>query len=298
MSRQLDSPLDPEWMDPPLQSLSPFERFAVRLVGRMNRGRWQGFWFWFQRQVAPRWISWLYRHRLEVHGLEHVAATSRERPLLIAVNHRTLFDLFIVMAVLFRGLPGWREILFPVRGRFFYQSIAGLLVNFVAAWWAMYPPFFHTVRKRRFDQYALHLLVVKCREGPGRLIGYHPEGTRNRSPDPYRLLPGQPGIGRLMLEARPLVVPVFMAGLSNSATTELRGAAWRRGEPVRIWFGPALDYSALLDQPPIAETYRRAAEAVMGAIRQLAEADRARCREGERSPSAPARSADGLPGAY
>jgi 1-acyl-sn-glycerol-3-phosphate acyltransferase len=259
--------------DPPLEALRWSERTAVRLVRRMNQGGWQRFWFVFQRQVSARWIAGLAGPLTEVHGLDHVARTSRDRPLLLVANHRTFFDLFVVMSLLFRRQPGWRAINFPIRGRYFYQSVGGVLLNGLAAWWSMYPPFFHEPRKRRFDQWALAELVSLCREGRGQLVGFHPEGTRNKNPDPYSFLPAQPGIGRLIAEARPQVIPVFLAGLSNNFATLVRRRIFG-GEPIRVWFGPAFDYTAFLECPAGAAMYRELAEAVMGEIRKLGEEDR------------------------
>jgi 1-acyl-sn-glycerol-3-phosphate acyltransferase len=258
---------------PPLGLLTPFERFAVRLVGRMNRGGWQRVWFLGQREIGARWIALILGDLLEIHGLEHVAATSRDRPVIVIANHRSFFDLYVVMSTLFRRLSGWRAICFPVRGRYYYQTIGGLALNSVAAWWSMYPPFFHTPRHRRFDQWSLNQLVELSREGPGRLIGFHPEGTRNQGTDPYSLLPPQPGIGRLMHEARPQVVPVFIAGLSNSLP-EMLGRRFRGGERVRLRFGPALEYATLLDRPPVTATYRELAQLAMAGIARLGEEDR------------------------
>lgn len=255
--------------EPPLERLTPFERAAVRLARRMQRGSWSRFWVACQRQIGARWITGLAGPLLEVHGLEHVAATSRERPLLLAANHRSFFDLYVAMAVLYRRLPGWRAACFPVRGRYFYQRPGGVLVNALVANWAMYPPFFREPGKRRFDQWALDELGELCREGPGRLIGYHPEGTRNRDPDPYSFLPPQPGIGRLMLQATPAVIPVFIGGLPNSLGEILRRRR-QRGEPIRVWFGPALDYSTA---PPA--TAASLAGLVMGAIAAQARSDQA-----------------------
>jgi 1-acyl-sn-glycerol-3-phosphate acyltransferase len=260
---------------PPLEGLVPFERFAVRLVRRMNRGGWQRLWFWCQREIGARWIEAALGDLLEVHGLEHVAATSRERPVVLVANHRSFFDLYVVMSTLFRRLPGWRAICFPVRGRYYYQTIGGLCINAMAAWWSMYPPLFHSGGHRRFDQWALSHLADLCREGPGRLIGFHPEGTRNQGTDPYALLPPQPGIGRLMHEAHPQVVPVFIAGLSNSLPDMLR-RRFRGGERVRLHFGPALQYQQLLEEAPGAATYRRLAELTMEAIARQAAVDRGR----------------------
>lgn len=260
---------------PPLEVLEPFERFAVRLVARMNQGNWQRTWFWCQREIGARWIELALGPLLEVHGLEHVEATSRGRPLLLVANHRSFFDLYVVMTTLFRRTPGWRAICFPVRGRYYYQTVGGLAVNAVAAWWSMYPPFFHQPGRRRFDQWALAHLIDLCRVGPGRLIGYHPEGTRNKGDDPYALLPPQPGVGRLMHEARPQVVPVFVNGLTNNIA-EVISRRWRGGERVRLWFGPALQYEEFLSLPAANPSYRRIAEFVMVKIAELASRDRER----------------------
>ncbi|MFN8654544.1 MAG: lysophospholipid acyltransferase family protein [Gemmatimonadales bacterium] len=259
---------------PPLDALTPFERFAVRLVGRMQRGAWQRFWFWGERQIGARWIEAALGPLLEVHGLDHVSATTRDRPVILIANHRSFFDLYVAMSTLFRRLPGWRSTCFPVRGRYYYQTVGGLLLNGIAAWWSMYPPFFHEPRCRRFDQWALTHLGDLAREGPGRLIGFHPEGTRNKGTDPYSFLPTQPGIGRLMHEARPQVVPAFIAGLGNNLP-EIVSRRWRGGERVRLWFGPPVDYAHLVDLPPDRSTHRVLADLAMSKVADLAVLDRA-----------------------
>ncbi len=265
-----------ESADPAFASLTRFERLAVRLVRRMNRGRWQRVWFVGQREIGARWIAALAAPNIEVHGQDHVAATTRERPLVLAVNHRTFFDLYVIMSVLFRRLPGWRSTCFPVRGRYFYQRPGGLLLNAVMAWWSMYPPFFHEPRRRRFDQWAFGELAALCREGRGRLVGFHPEGTRNRNPDPYSYLPALPGIGRLIHTVRPQVIPAFIAGLSGSFGQMLVRRV-RGGEPIRVWFGPPIDYAEFLERPAAGRTYRAIAARVMDGIVGLGDQDR-RCR--------------------
>ncbi len=260
---------------PPLEPLAPFERWAVRLARRMNHGAWPRLWCWCQREIGARWIALLAEPLFEVHGLEHVIATSRDRPLLVAANHRTFFDLYVVATVLFRNTPGWRAINFPVRGRYFYQRPAGVAVNLLVAQWAMYPPFFHTPAKRRFDQWALDELVALCREGPGRLVGFHPEGTRNQGPDPYQLLPAQAGIGRLLYEAQPEVIPVFIGGLTHNLGEILRRRR-QGGERIRLHFGAPLEYREFLSQPAAGRTYRALAGAVMDRIAALGQEDRGR----------------------
>jgi 1-acyl-sn-glycerol-3-phosphate acyltransferase len=72
------------------------------------------------------------------------------------------------------------------------------------------------------------------------MVGFHPEGTRNKTDDPYTLLPAQPGAGELALKARPAVVPAFILGLSNSPCAELK-ANFRRKRPVIAVFGEPIE---------------------------------------------------------
>ncbi len=257
---------------PPLALLSPFERLAFRLVRRMNQGAWQRCWFAGERTLGARWIEWVVGPLLQVHGLEHVAATSRDRPLLLVANHRSFFDLYLVMSTLFRRLPGWRSTCFPVRGRYYYQTLGGVTLNAMAAWWSMYPPFFHDPARREFDHWALEELADLCRDGPGRLVGFHPEGRRNTDPDPRALLPAQPGVGRLIHASHPQVVPAFISGLSNSIGEILRRRR-RGGPPIRVRFGPAIDYREWLAQPGSNRVYHAIAEHTMGRIGVLGSTD-------------------------
>jgi len=263
-----------------LASLTPFERRAFLFAHRMNYGRWKRVWTWVQRTVGARWIEVAGLRLLRVHGLEHVERTPSERPLLLVGNHRSFFDMYAVSSVIYRRAPRRRvgALYFPVRGRFFYQSPLGMLVNFLAGWWAMYPPFFRRGGTRDFDAYALRLLTALCRgaAGPGTIVGFHPEGTRNKGPDPYSFLPAQPGVGKLIKDAGPglEVVPVFVAGLTN----DLGGMVARNWRPdaerVRIRFGPSIDCSAFYEMPDRGSTYRALAELVMEKVKELGERDR------------------------
>jgi 1-acyl-sn-glycerol-3-phosphate acyltransferase len=259
-------------------TLTSFERFAFRFTRRMNRGRWKRFWSFCQRTLGAGWIHLATYRLLRVYGLENLEKVSHERPLLLVANHRSFFDMYVVSSVLFRRTR-WRKMLFfPVRGRFFYDSVGGLFVNFVMGWWSMFPPFFATgekpqVEKRAFDKFSMRVLVEMCRSGAGSVVGFHPEGTRNKGADPYSYLRPQPGVGKLIKEANPQVVPVFIAGLGNNLWRQVLGN-WRGGEPVRIHFGPPLELSHLVSRGDSVRVYKEIADAVMSKIAELGEADR------------------------
>lgn len=274
------TPLLPARRPDPLPSelavLGRAERIAFRLVRTMNRGRWKQFWTFVQRHVGSLWIYLATYNLLKVHGLENFAAADPSRPVILAANHRSFFDMYTVSSILFRR-TGWPLVLyFPVRAKFFYDNPAGWLVNLVMGWWAMYPPFFREAReaeKREFDKFSLRELVHLASVGEGHVIGFHPEGKRNLSRDPYSFLPAQPGVGRVIYEARPQVVPVFIAGLRNELGRQILGN-WIGGDKVRIWFGKPLDLSLFYRERNALRTHKAIADELMTRIRELGEKDR------------------------
>src|SRR6185295_19955989 len=88
--------------------LTTFERLAFRLTRQMNRGAWKRFWTFCQRTLGAGWIHLSTYNLMQVYGLEHIAAASRERPILIVANHRSFFDMYTVSTVLFRNTT-WRK---------------------------------------------------------------------------------------------------------------------------------------------------------------------------------------------
>ena len=261
-----------------LAVLSRFERFAFRVTHRMNQGRLKRFWTWCQSVFGAGWIHLSTYNLMRVYGLENIEAVDHGRPILLVANHRSFFDLYTVSTVLFRQTKWRKQLFFPVRGRFYYQSLAGMSVNLVMGWWSMYPPFFASGKrpiheKREFDKYSMRRLVQLCREGAGNVIGFHPEGTRNKSNDPYSYLRPQPGVGKLIKDSNPQVVPVFIVGLGNSLPKQVLGN-WLGGEKIRIHFGQQLDLSEFIAKKDHMRTYKEIAEFVMKKIVDLAENDR------------------------
>jgi 1-acyl-sn-glycerol-3-phosphate acyltransferase len=260
-----------------LAVLSSFERFAFRVTHRMNLGRWKRFWTWCQSIFGAGWIQLSTYNLIRVYGFENIEAVDHDRPILLVANHRSFFDYYTVSTVLFRRTRWRKQLFFPVRGRFFYQSLAGMFVNLVMGWWSMYPPFFVTggdpiAEKRPFDKYSMRRLAQLCREGAGNVIGFHPEGTRNKGADPYSFLRPQPGVGKLIKDANPQVVPVFIAGLGNRLAKQVLGN-WFGGDKIRIHFGKQLDLSEFMLKKDRVRTYKEIADFVMSKIAELGEED-------------------------
>ncbi len=262
--------------DEELAVLSPVEKIGFRLTHRMNQGAVKRFWTFCQRHIGSLWIYLATYNLMNVFGLENVENTDAEKPLLLVANHRSFFDMYTVSSVLFRRTRRPITLFFPVRAKFFYTSPIGWLINLVMGWWAMYPPFFREekeVEKREFDKYSLRRLIQICSTGKSHVIGFHPEGMRNLNPDPYEFLPAQPGVGKIIMSARPQILPVFIAGLGNDLPKQILGN-WRGGEKVRIHFGAPIDLSEFYKKRDSLRVHKEIGDLLMKKIAELGEEDK------------------------
>lgn len=268
--------LNPEPTAEEVAVLGQVERVGFRLVRRMNRGKWKQFWTFCQRHVGSLWIFIATYNLMNVRGLENVEQTDADRPLILVANHRSFFDMYTVSSVLFRRTARPITLFFPVRAKFFYDNPLGWFVNLVMGWWAMYPPFFreqNEADKRQFDKFSVRELIHICTYGRGHVIGFHPEGKRNMDVNPYSFLPAQPGIGKVIYEARPQVVPVFITGLRNELAKQVIGN-WTGGEKVRIWFGEPIELDEFYAKRDSVRTHKEISDFLMTKIGELGEKDR------------------------
>lgn len=211
----------------------------------------------------------------------------------VCLNHRSYFDAYITMWSIYEQGVRWvNRMFFPTRSNFFYESPLGAAVNLVVGGGTLYPPIFRDSAKADLNRDALRRVVGFLGQ-PGTLVGLHPEGTRNKGADPYELLPAQPGIGQIVLQARPLVVPAFINGLSNSYVEDITSTYRRdirRDNPVIIVFGEALDYADLAAQKPRAALYKMMSDRIRGEIIELGNREkllREQCARGEVSDDDP-----------
>lgn len=210
--------------------------------------------------------------RLHIHGIEHLQGYDEKSSLLLVSNHRSFFDFFIVMGVTFWHTRLSRRIFFPVRGTFFYDSPVGPIVNGVMSAWRMFPPVMRETSKRAFNHYSVGRCIEELKV-PGTLLGVHPEGTRNKGEDPYALLRGQPGVGKIALgDHGAPVIPLFVLGTGNSLGREFIHN-WTAPDDHRIdvHIGPPIDFSDLRARARLVRAQKAAADRCMDAINALAE---------------------------
>jgi 1-acyl-sn-glycerol-3-phosphate acyltransferase len=254
--------------------LSPIEKRQIRFVrstfepGPVDRTIRAA-----QRYIGANWIESAIKNLRRVYGEERLPAFDRAKSYLCVANHRSFFDLYVVTAYLVkRGMP--HRLVFPVRSTFFYDRRLGLAVNGVMSFFAMYPPIFRERSRAALNLASLDEVVRLARKG-GAFVGLHPEGTRNKTSDPYALLPAQGGVGRIIQASRATVLPVFIHGLGNDIVRQVASNYTRRGAPVIVVFGAPIDYGNLLDEAPSPRLHKRISERTLEAIQALGQEEKA-----------------------
>lgn len=259
--------------------LSRVERLALRFAELSNgdpRGKWlQNQWL---RGVSYVWVRAALANRMLVEGLEDLMALRPETGVLLVSNHRSFFDQYAMLLACYMGPVHWaKRLFFPVRSNFFYDQPLGILVNAAVAGGAMYPPIYRQAERRALNDEALDKMVALLQE-PGNVLGMHPEGTRGKGPDPYQFLPAQPGVGKVALLGKPVVIPAFIHGLGNNIAQDIRwnfGKDARRTHAVITVFGPPVDYADLCAEKPRPTLYKKCADRFMTAVGALRDRERA-----------------------
>jgi 1-acyl-sn-glycerol-3-phosphate acyltransferase len=252
------------------ERLSKLERFHVRFVRRSLEPGWLASCVkWCQRYLGATWITLATRRLLHVHGEDRLPLLDPAQSFLMVANHRTFFDLYAITAHLVRS--GLRHrILFPVRSAFFYDHPLGFLINGLMSFFAMYPPIFRERKKLALNLCSLDELAAQLRRG-GVLAGIHPEGTRNKGPNPYALLPAQRGTGRVVQAARVPVIPVFVNGLVGDLKAQILNNLAPRKHPIVIVFGAPVPLEDLIQQPESPKVHQAIADRTLAAVTALGE---------------------------
>lgn len=261
-----------------MSDLSPMERAALG-VGRLvnESALTKRVQHEYQKWVSRSWMLPTVRGLTVTEGFARSVALRPERGVLLAVNHRTFFDCYLISNLLIHDAPWFRELFFPVRSEFFYTNPAGVAVNLMMGGGCMYPPIFRDVKRRQQNSVGMQKLVSFL-ERPGVVVGMHPEGKRNKSDDPYTPLPAKPGVGQLIVRARPTVLPVFVHGLQQDLVQQIKMGRAKDGRsraPIVAVFGEPMDHlaDAYADLDP-APRYKRIADDVNAAITRLGARER------------------------
>lgn len=262
-----------------MSKLTPTERLALSVGHIINRPRlFKRIQIAFIRQIHWRIVHYAIGHRVYLDQVHHATFNKPDRGVILAANHRSFFDLHAIMtAFMNKEICSWLQgIYFPVRSDFFYTRLLGIVVNILSCGGAMYPPIFRNPKKRGHTENSIETIIDILKQ-PGVVMGINPEGTRNKSDDPYTLLPFKPGIGRFMHTASPMVIPIFSNGLTNRFSDLFRHSKHpnsRQNHPIIVVFGKPIDYSEYLTETPRVTLYKKIANHVRDEITVCGERER------------------------
>ncbi|HKZ16026.1 MAG TPA: lysophospholipid acyltransferase family protein, partial [Geobacteraceae bacterium] len=206
----------------------------------MKKNFLRRLWVTFSANVIGLYASTI--NRFLVKGDENIPC---EGGVLLACNHISAYDtVFIPWAVVKRH--PLQMIWAPAKEELFRKRFQGWLYSS----WGAFPV------KRGRDVRAGKVISDLLRDQKVMLF---PEGTRNRD---GVLGKGNRGVGKLIFDSRPTVIPTALVGLNR---WKFPGA----GQQAAVVFGNPLDLSDLFDREDCKETHVLIVERVMGEIASL-----------------------------
>lgn len=186
--------------------------------------------------------------RLRVQGLEHVP---RQGGVVLASNHLSMFDTLIIPYSINRG-HGPQIVWAPAKEELFRLSI----VSFFLDSWGVFP-----IRRGKNDLRGIRRMLSHMRNGKMMLF---PEGTRSRD---GRLHEGNRMLGKIIYQARPVVIPTLLAGTDRVWGARRWWPSWRT--PVSVRYGKPLDLQPYYRRPDNKENAEAIVKEIMGAIAAL-----------------------------
>lgn len=179
--------------------------------------------YWPTRLVLRTLILLYFRVRRL--GVEHVPSPGSTRGVILAANHRSFLDPFLM------GCAIGRPIYFVAKQELFTNPIVGWFLNCLGAF---------PVRRGGADEDSVYTALALLERG--RPVVIFPEGTRITAGSLGR---PKRGVGRLALQSGAAVVPVAITGSEHARD------GWKiKPVKVHLRFGPPLTYPRVDDPSP------------------------------------------------
>ncbi len=178
-------------------------------------------------------------NRFDISGVDNIPQSGG---VLLLANHISGYDTVFIPAAVQRACP-WQMVWAPAKEELFRNPVLGAIFKS----WGAFP-----VKRGRDVRAGKQLGQLLATEK----VMLFPEGTRHKD---GRLGPGNRGVGKLIYDHRPVVVPTSLKGINH----------WkflRFGQQGSIHFGTPIDFSDLYERQDNKETHILIVERVMAAI--------------------------------
>jgi 1-acyl-sn-glycerol-3-phosphate acyltransferase len=204
-------------------------------------------WVTFSAHVIGFYASSL--NRFTVHGADNIPPHGG---VLLASNHISAYETVFLPWAVIRRYP-LQMLWAPAKEELFHKPLSRWLYSS----WGAFPV--KRGRDVRAGKVINELLV-------DQKVMLFPEGTRHLDGS---LGKGNRGVGKIIYDVRPTVVPTALVGLNR----------WKFpgfGQEAKVIFGPPLDFTDLLAQEDCKETHQQIVDRVMAAIAGLLQQEGAR----------------------
>lgn len=208
----------------------------------------QRCWVTFSIYVVGIYASLL--NRFVVKGSNNIPHNG---PVLIASNHISAYDTIFLPWAVIRHNP-LQMLWAPAKEELFAKTFQRLIYTS----WGAFPV------KRKRDVRAGRTLNDLLLDQKVMLF---PEGTRHKD---GQLGPGNRGVGKIIYDTRPTVIPTALTGLNHWTFPGFR-------QDAAVFFGSAIDFSDLFQREDNKETHLLIVDRVMQAIAVLLTEEGANC---------------------
>lgn len=205
----------------------------------------QRCWVTFSVYVVGFYASFL--NRFLINGSSNIPASG---PVLIASNHISAYDTIFLPWAVIRHNP-LQMLWAPAKEELFSKTFLRLIYSS----WGAFPV------KRKRDLKAGRVLNDLLLDQKVMLF---PEGTRHKD---GQLGPGNRGVGKIIYDTRPTVIPTALTGLNSWKFPGFR-------QDAAVVFGAPLDFSDLFQLEDCKETHLLIVDRLMQAIAALLTGER------------------------
>ena len=245
-------------------------RMAARIWRKTVDG--VGFSVAFSTAAASSILLFRILNRTKVYGLQNIPVEHEN--VLYCINHNSLLDNFIFEAAAYVPKIFFQHKYLPInladRKNFFgdphSHRFRDRLMYFLGRHFFRHLKAYPVDRKTGdMNQVEEWRKLLK-----DNIVIVYPEGTRSRTGEVGR---GKPGVGKLIHEARPIIMPVYMSG-----TADVLGVGMKFPtifKTIRVYIGKPMDLSDIFleELPPSRREqmiyYAKLSDAVMDEIRSL-----------------------------
>lgn len=188
-------------------------------------------------------------NRLKVYGLKSIPF---EGGVLIASNHVSMFETIIIPSSIILNMPG-QKVFAPVKAELLDIPV----LNKVLSSWGSFPV------KRGSSHISAMKKITKLLETEKVMV--FPEGTRSKT---GKIGQGNRMLGRIILEAKPIVIPARVFGAENLLGTSQKGP--RPFRKIQVKFGNPVNLESLYtSDSDTKELSQKIINTIMGAISRI-----------------------------